>query len=123
VVVRPEGPLSVRGETARWRILAWTPGPYSNPPRPASRGHLQNPRCLAFFQAAMRHCLAALYQSGMHPYRPAVPWVPVIADLTDIPNMGVLLLSCMSRIGCTTRWQRTHRRDAPWSNGREARRS
>ena len=57
--------------------------------------HFQNPRCLDLFQAAMRHRLAALYQSGMHPHWLAVPWVPGIADFTDIPNMGVVLLSCI----------------------------
>ena len=45
----------------------------------------------------MRHRLAALYQSGMHPHSLAVPWVPEIADFTDIPNMGVVLLSCITK--------------------------
>ena len=63
--------------------------------------HFQNPRCLDLFQAAMRHRLAALYQSGMHPHWLAVPWVPGIADFTDIPNMGVVLLSCLMSTGRT----------------------
>src|SRR5215472_164245 len=48
VVVRPEGPLSVPGETVHWRILAWTPGPYSRPLRPASRGALPEPEMPGF---------------------------------------------------------------------------
>jgi len=59
--------------------------------------HFHNSGCLDVFQAAMRHRLAALYQSGMHPHSLAVPWVPEIADFTDIPNMGVVLLSCITR--------------------------
>jgi hypothetical protein len=31
-----------------------------------------------------------------------VDWLTGIADFTDISNMGVALLSCMSRIGFTT---------------------
>ena len=57
--------------------------------------HFQNPRCLDVFQAAVRYRLAAFYESGMHPYCPAVPWMPEIADFTEIPNMGVVLLSCI----------------------------
>ena len=59
---------------------------------------LQNPTSRDVFQAAMRHRLAALYQSGMHPHWLSVPWVPGIADFTDIPNMGVVLLSCITWI-------------------------
>lgn len=66
-------------------------------------GHLQNPRCLDFFQAAMHHRLAVLDQSGMHPDWLAVPWVIRIADFADIPNMGVLLLSCTMKTAFTTR--------------------
>ena len=43
VVVRPEGPFSVRGGTGRSRTLAWIPGSYSSPPRPASRAALPEP--------------------------------------------------------------------------------
>jgi hypothetical protein len=56
--------------------------------------HFQNPRCLDVFQAAVRHRPAAFYESGMQPYCPAVPRMPGIADFTQIPNMGVVLLSC-----------------------------
>jgi hypothetical protein len=56
--------------------------------------HFQNPRCLDVLQAAVRHRPAAFYESGMHPYCPAVPRMPGIADFTKIPNMGVVLLSC-----------------------------
>ena len=31
----------------------------------------------------------------MYPYCPAVPWMPRIPDFTVIPNMGVVLLSCI----------------------------
>ena len=67
--------------------------------------HFQNPTCLDVFQAAMRHRLAALYQSGMHPHWLAVPWVPGIADFTDIPNMGVVLLSCTIGNVTTRDWK------------------
>jgi hypothetical protein len=58
--------------------------------------HFQNPRCLELFQAAMRHRSAAFFESGMHPYCLAMPWMPGIADFTEIPNMGVVLLSCIT---------------------------
>src|SRR5215831_7957134 len=57
--------------------------------------HLQNPRCLDVFKAAVRHRPAAFYESGMYPYCPAVPRMPGIADFTEIPNMGVVLLTCI----------------------------
>src|SRR5512132_2473154 len=56
--------------------------------------HFQNPRCLEIFQAAVRHRSAAFYESGMYPHCPPMPWMPGIADFTEIPNMGVTLLSC-----------------------------
>ena len=58
--------------------------------------HFQNPRCLEVFQATVRHRSVALYESGMHPYCPPIPWMPGIADFTEIPNMGVVLLSCIT---------------------------
>jgi hypothetical protein len=57
--------------------------------------HFQNPRCLDVSQTAVRHCLAAFYENGMHPYCSAVPRMPGIADFTEIPNMGVVLLTCI----------------------------
>jgi hypothetical protein len=60
--------------------------------------HFQNPRCLDVFQAAVRHRPAAFYESGMYPYCPAVPRMPGIADFTEIPNMGVVLLTCITGI-------------------------
>jgi len=57
--------------------------------------HFQNPRCLDVFQAAVCHRPAAFYESGMYPYCPAVPRMPGIADFTEIPNMGVVLLTCI----------------------------
>src|SRR5262245_42563103 len=59
--------------------------------------HFQNPRCLELLQAAVRHRSAAFYESGMHPYCPPMPWMPGIADFTEIPNMGVVLLSCITK--------------------------
>ena len=67
--------------------------------------HFQNPRCLDVFQAAVRHCLAAFYESGMHPYCPAVPRMPGIADFTEIPNMGVVLLTCIMAIERMRGWK------------------
>ena len=58
--------------------------------------HFQNPRCLELFQAAVRHRSAAFYESGMHPHCPPMPWMPEIADFTEIPNLGVVLLSCIT---------------------------
>src|ERR1700757_1130708 len=63
--------------------------------------HFQNPRCLDVFQAAVRYRPAAFYEKGLHPYCPAVPWMPEIADFTEIPNMGVGLLSCITRNAIT----------------------
>src|SRR5215471_5688043 len=61
--------------------------------------HFQNPRCLELLQAALRHRSAPFYESGMHPYCPPMPWMPGIPDFTDIPNMGVVLLSCFMARG------------------------
>ena len=44
----------------------------------------------------MSHRSAAFYESGMNPYCPPIPWMPRIADFTEIPNMGVALLSCIT---------------------------
>src|SRR5579864_8868373 len=63
--------------------------------------HFQNPRCLDVFQAAVRHRPAPFYETGMHPYCPAVPRMPGIADFTEIPNMGVVLLTCIIANGIT----------------------
>jgi len=82
-------------------------------------GHLQNSRWLDFFQAAMRHRLAALYQSCMHPHWSAVPWVPGIADFTNIPNMGVVLLSCTIKTVFTIPWERTRRIEGLWSRSQQ----
>ena len=59
--------------------------------------HFQNPRCLDVFQGAVRHRSAAFYESDMHPYCPPIPWMPGITDFTEIPDMGVVLLSCSIR--------------------------
>ena len=66
--------------------------------------HFQNPRCLDVFQATVRHRPAAFYESGMHPYCPAVPRMPGIADFTEIPNMGVVLLTCIIPSAITKAW-------------------
>ena len=63
--------------------------------------HFQNPRCLDVFQAAVRHRPAPFYEAGMHPHCPAMPWMPGIANLAEIPNMGVVLLSCITPKGTT----------------------
>jgi hypothetical protein len=34
----------------------------------------------------------------MQPHCSAMPWMPGIADFTAIPNMGVVLLSCITMI-------------------------
>ena len=60
--------------------------------------HFENPRSLDVSQAAVHYRPAAFYASGMHPYCPAMPWMPGIADFTEIPNMGVVLLSCTSTL-------------------------
>jgi hypothetical protein len=41
--------------------------------------HFENPRSLGVFQAAVRYRPAAFYESGMHPYFPAMPWMPGIS--------------------------------------------
>src|SRR5579859_7104196 len=63
--------------------------------------HFQNPTSLDLFQAAIRHRLATFYETGMQPHCPAMPWMPGIADFTAIPNMGVVLLSCIMRNATT----------------------
>src|SRR5215471_14316559 len=67
--------------------------------------HFQNPRCLELLQAAVRHRSAPFYESGMHPYCPPMPWMPGIPDFTDIPNMGVVLLSCITAIERMRGWK------------------
>jgi hypothetical protein len=73
--------------------------------------YFQNPRCLEVFQAAVRHRSAAFYESGMYPYCPPMPWMPRIANFTEIPNMGVMLPSCTTtsaytRVSLTGRQRR-----------------
>jgi len=46
-----------------------------------------------FFQATVRHRPGAFYESGMHPYCPAVPRMPGIADFTEILIWVLWLLS------------------------------
>jgi hypothetical protein len=59
-------------------------------------GEVRSARSLTLdlFQAAVGHCPASLYEAGMHPHCPAMPWMPGIADFAEIPNMGVVLRSC-----------------------------
>ena len=59
--------------------------------------HFQSPTSLDLFQAAVGHCTAPLYEARMHPHCPAMPWMPGIADFAEIPNMGVVLLSCITK--------------------------
>jgi hypothetical protein len=40
----------------------------------------------------------------MKPHCSAMPWVPGIADFTAIPNMGVVLLSCITASAITRAW-------------------
>ena len=61
----------------------------------------QNPTSLDVSQAAVRHRPAPSYETGMHPHFPVVPWVPGIADSTELPNMGVVLLSCITENATT----------------------
>jgi hypothetical protein len=57
-------------------------------------GYLQHPKGLSLFQAAVRHCPAALYERGMYPHLTAMPRMPWIADFPQILDMGVVLRSC-----------------------------
>jgi hypothetical protein len=59
--------------------------------------HFQSPTSLDLFQAAVGHCQAPLYEARMHPHCPAMPWMPGIADFSEIPNMRVVLLSCITK--------------------------
>ena len=61
----------------------------------------QNSASLNVFQAAVRHRLAPLYETGMHPHCPSVPGMPRIADFADVSNMGVVLLSCITENATT----------------------
>jgi len=45
----------------------------------------------------------------MHPHCPAMPWMPGIADFTEIPNMGVVLLSCITAIERVRGWKDAYR--------------
>jgi hypothetical protein len=53
----------------------------------------------------VRHRSAAFYESGMHLCRPPMPWMPGIVDFTEIPNMGVVLLSCITGIERMPGWK------------------
>ena len=66
--------------------------------------HFENPTSLDVSQAAVHYRPAAFYASGMHPYCPAMPWMPGIADFTEISNMGVVLLSCITAIERMRGW-------------------
>jgi hypothetical protein len=67
--------------------------------------HFENPRSLDVPQAAVHYRPAAFYESRMHPYCPAMPWMPGIADFTEISNMGVVLLSCITGIERMPGWK------------------
>jgi hypothetical protein len=78
--------------------------------------HFQNPRCLDVFQAAVHHRPASFYEAGMHPHCPAMPRMPGIANLAEIPNMGVVLLSCIIP-SATTKARETRCSSLPrWGN-------
>jgi len=42
----------------------------------------------------------------MHPYCPAMPGMKTIENFAHIPNMGVALLSCITKIALTLPWTR-----------------
>jgi hypothetical protein len=67
----------------------------------ATSRHLQNPKGLDIFQATACHCPAPLYERGMHAHLTAVPRMPRIADGSTLTNMGVVLMSCLSRSAIT----------------------
>jgi hypothetical protein len=56
--------------------------------------HFQDPTVL-ILQAAVGYRLTSFDEARMHPYGPAMPGMEGIADLPHIPNMGVVLLSCI----------------------------
>jgi hypothetical protein len=48
---------------------------------------------------------ASLDETRMHPHCLAVPWMPGIADFTNIPNMGVVLLSSITGSAIIKGWR------------------
>src|ERR1700730_7719315 len=89
----PEFTQELRACEPRFRYTALAAGrKVEHPER-----HFQNPASLDLFQAAVRYFPSPFDKAGMHPHCPPVPWMPGIADFTDISNMGVVLLSCITR--------------------------
>ena len=44
----------------------------------------------------MLHSLPALHERGMHSHLAVVPEMPRIIDVSQFPNMGVLMLTCIT---------------------------
>jgi hypothetical protein len=53
----------------------------------------------------MSYCAAPLYKSGVYPHFMAMPRMPLVADFAQIPNMGVLLMSCIMAIERMPGWK------------------
>jgi hypothetical protein len=59
------------------------------------------------------------YETGMQPHCPAMPWMPGIADFRTIPNMGVVLLSCII-LNATTKVKAIFSSSLQWTYRRNA---
>jgi hypothetical protein len=70
----------------------------------ASRGiqhpewHLEHAAGGDLLQAAAGYGLPPLHQRGLHPHLVIMPGMPRIINVSQFPNMGVLLLTCIRRI-------------------------
>ena len=64
-----------------------------------SGAYAQSPKKLEFEVASVKPAppsTPTLYQGGMHPHWPAVPWVPGIADFPDI----LIWVLCCRVVSC-----------------------
>src|SRR5215469_5567310 len=59
--------------------------------------HFQDPTSRDVFQAAICYRPTPFDEIGMYLHCPTMPWMPAVADFTNISNMGVVLLSCITR--------------------------
>jgi len=89
---------------------------------------LQKPIGMNILRTAVRHRDAALDQRGMHFHSTTEPRMPRVPDFSDFPNMGVVLMTCITNRERTSPWKRmrrnrgrcSHPRWGPWWRRRKS---
>jgi hypothetical protein len=58
--------------------------------------HLENSNGMDILKTAASHCQSPFHQGCVHPHLAIMPRMPWITKISRFPNMGVLLLSCIT---------------------------